>query len=70
MIGARLAFIYGTNHWFHASLASWLQTHHITGDALTDALVLMALAMTVARTLSLVARGRARGMTRCLNPAT
>ena len=32
--------------------------HHITVAALTDALVLMALAMTTARTLSLVARSQ------------
>jgi hypothetical protein len=32
--------------------------HHITVAALADGLVLMALAMTTARTLSLVARSR------------
>ncbi len=57
-IGARLAFIYGSAHWFSASLDSWMLAHHITADALTDALVLMALAMTVTRTLSLLARAR------------
>jgi hypothetical protein len=57
---ARLAFIYGSNHWFSASLGSWMLAHHITTDALTDALILMALAMTTARTLSLVARVRVR----------
>jgi hypothetical protein len=55
---ARLAFIYGSQHWFSASLGSWLVAHHISGDALTDALILMALAMTVARTLSLIVRSR------------
>jgi hypothetical protein len=54
--GARLAFIYGSSHWFSASLDSWMLTNHITVDALTDALVLLALAMTVTRTLSLLAR--------------
>jgi hypothetical protein len=58
VIGARLVFIYGTSHWFSASLGSWMHTHQITGAALTDALILMALAMTTARTLSLVARSR------------
>jgi hypothetical protein len=58
-ISARLAFIYGSNHWFSSSLNSWMLTHQITVDALTDALVLMALAMTVTRTLSLVIRSRA-----------
>jgi hypothetical protein len=57
-VSARLAFIYGSQHWFSASLGSWMLAHHITVAALTDALVLMALAMTTARTLSLVARSR------------
>jgi len=61
-ISGRLAFIYGTEHWFSHSLNAWMVTHHITGDALTDAVVVMALAMTAARTLSIVARGR-RGTT-------
>lgn len=55
---ARLAFIYGTNHWFSASLDSWMLAHHITAAALTDALVLEALAMAIARTISLFVRGR------------
>jgi hypothetical protein len=54
--GVRLAFIYGSSHWFSASLDSWMLTNHITADALTDALVLLALAMTITRTLSLFAR--------------
>jgi hypothetical protein len=58
VVGARLAFIYGTGHWFSASLDSWMFAHHVTAAALTDALVLMALAMTVARTLSLIVRSR------------
>jgi hypothetical protein len=53
---ARLAFIYGSSHWFSGSLDSWMSTHHITVAALTDSLVLLALAMTVTRTLSLLAR--------------
>ncbi len=55
---ARLAFIYGTQHWFAGSLDSWMLAHHITADVLTDALVLEALAMTTARTISLYARSR------------
>jgi hypothetical protein len=55
---ARLAFIYGANHSFAASLDSWMLTHHVTADALTDALIVMALAMTSARTLSLTVRSR------------
>jgi hypothetical protein len=61
---ARLAFIYGSEHWFAASLGSWMLAHHITTAALTDALVLEALAMTCARTLSLLVRSRAAGIAR------
>jgi hypothetical protein len=56
---ARLAFIYGSEHWFSGSLDSWMLAHHVSADALTDALVIMALAMTTARTLSLLIRSRA-----------
>ncbi len=55
---ARLAFIYGSQHWFAGSLDSWMLAHHITADVLTNALVLEALAMTTARTVSLYARSR------------
>jgi hypothetical protein len=58
VIGTRLAFIYGSEHVFSASLGSWMVAHHVTTAALTNGLVLMALAMTVARTLSLIARAR------------
>jgi hypothetical protein len=58
----RLAFIYGSNHWFSGSLDSWMQSHHVSVAALTDALVLTALAMTTARTLSLVVRSRATAL--------
>lgn len=53
---ARIAFSYGADHWFHDGLGSWMISHQITTDALTDALVLMALAMVVTRTLSVLAR--------------
>ncbi len=55
----RLAFIYGSQHWFSGSLDTWMLAHHVTTDALTDALILVALAMTTTRTLSLVARSQA-----------
>jgi hypothetical protein len=54
----RLAFIYGSQHWFSSSLDSWMLVHHITADVLTNALVLEALAMTTARTVSLYVRSR------------
>jgi hypothetical protein len=64
VIAARLAFIYGSQHWFSAELGSWMLAHHVTADALTDALVLMALAMTTTRTLSLLIRSRAHAGSR------
>jgi hypothetical protein len=56
---ARLAFIYGSQHWFSAGLDSWSIAHHVTADALTDSLIVMALAMTSARTFSLIVRAHA-----------
>jgi hypothetical protein len=36
-----------------------MATHHITSDALTDSLLLMAIAMMLTRTLTLAARASA-----------
>jgi hypothetical protein len=60
VIGARLAFTYGANHWYTAQLLHWMATNHISADALTDALIFMAIAMSVARTIRL-AHGRSVG---------
>jgi hypothetical protein len=59
-VGARLTFIYGSEHWYSAELSSWMLAHHVTADALTNSLILMALAMTITRTLSLRVRTHAR----------
>lgn len=56
VIGARAAFSYGCVHWFPGQLVSFGVQHQVTVAALTDALVFMALAMLVARTLGLAAR--------------
>ncbi len=61
IIGARLLFAYGANHWFTTQLGHWIVTNGVTVDALTDALIFMALAMAVARTLRLaIGWGRVR----------
>lgn len=56
VIGARAAFSYGCVHWFPTQLVSWGTAHHVSAAALTDALVFMAIAMLVTRTLGLWAR--------------
>ena len=53
IIGARLLFTYGANHWYTAQLSHWMITNGISLDALTDALIFMAVAMSVARSLRL-----------------
>jgi hypothetical protein len=56
VIGARAAFSYGAEHWFPKQLADWCIAHQVTGAAITDALIFMAVAMLLARTLGLAAR--------------
>ncbi len=62
VIGGRVLFAYGADHWFGAGIARFSVTHLITGaDAWTAAFVLMALAMVATRqvvTATLAARLR------------
>ena len=61
IIGLRLLFTYGANHWYHSQLGHWLITNGISVDALTDALIFMAVAMAVTRTIRLaVGRNQVR----------
>jgi hypothetical protein len=59
VIGLRLLFTYGANHWYTTQLGHWMATNGISLDALTDALIFMALAMAVTRSVRLAA-GRAQ----------
>jgi hypothetical protein len=59
VIGARAAFSYGAVHWFPVQLDQWSIAHQVTGDAITDGLIFMAVAMILARTLGLAVRAAA-----------
>lgn len=50
VIGARLTFSYGANHWFTNQLGTWMYQHQVSVDALTDTLIVMAIAMLLGRT--------------------
>jgi hypothetical protein len=56
VIGARAAFSYGSAHWFTSQLGHWMFAHQVTADAITDSLLLMAVAMTLTRTLTLASQ--------------
>src|SRR5262249_53708113 len=60
IIGARALFSYGSVHWWPTQLVHCGIAHQVTADALTDALVFMAIAMLVTRTLGIWARAGAR----------
>ncbi len=50
VIGGRVLFAYGADHWFPRAIGEFSRDHFITGaDAWTAAFVLMALAMVVSR---------------------
>ena len=50
VIGGRMVFAYGAEHWFGRAVGEFSMTHQITGaDAWTAAFILMALAMVVVR---------------------
>ncbi|MCL2770679.1 MAG: hypothetical protein FWD42_11335 [Solirubrobacterales bacterium] len=56
VIAARSCFSIGAVHWFSHPLATWMAGHQVTGAAITDTLIIMAVAMTLARTLGLAVR--------------
>ena len=53
IVAARAAFSIGATHWFPAQLAQWCATHQVTGAAITDGLIFMAIAMVLVRTAGL-----------------
>jgi hypothetical protein len=59
IIGLRLLFTYGANHWFTTQLGHWMSTSGVSVDALTDGLIVMAIAMSIARSMRLASGRRA-----------
>ncbi len=59
VVGARTAFSYGSAHWFPTQLASWCGRHDVSAAAITDGLILMAVAMLLTRTVGLAHRAAA-----------
>jgi hypothetical protein len=57
-VGARTAFSWGTVHWFPHQVDQWCLAHQVTGSAITDGLIFMALTMVLVRTTSLATRAR------------
>jgi hypothetical protein len=56
VVGARAAFSIGATHWFPAQLGQWCLAHQVSGAAITDGLIFMALTMVLVRTASLAGR--------------
>src|ERR1700733_1619169 len=56
IVAARAAFSIGPTHWFPVQLAQWCATHQVTGAAITDGLIFMAITMVLVRTAGLAVR--------------
>ena len=59
VIGARAAFSYGSTHWFSDRLGRWMIENAVSPAAITDALIFMAVAMLLTRTIGLAIRSHA-----------
>jgi hypothetical protein len=55
-VAARAAFSIGATHWFPSQLAQWCLAHQVTGAAITDGLIFMAITMVLVRTTVMAAR--------------
>ncbi|MCU4186733.1 hypothetical protein K6U06_20380 [Acidiferrimicrobium sp. IK] len=69
VIGARAAFSYGSVYWFGPQLARWMATNAISSAALTDAIIFMAIAMVLTRTIAMGVRAVNVGTTEAARPA-
>lgn len=58
IVGARAAFTYGASHWFGPQLDHWMIRSSVSGNAITDGLIFMAVAMILTRTLGMARRAR------------
>jgi hypothetical protein len=58
VIGARAAFTYGSSHWFGPQLDHWMVRNTVTGNAITDGLIFMAVTMILTRTLAMARHAR------------
>ena len=54
---ARLAFAYGSQHWFPHALGVFLVKHQLAAAALTNALIFLPVGMDVFRSVGLLGRG-------------
>jgi len=55
IVAARTAFSVGAINWFPAQLTQWCAAHQVTGAAITDGLIFMAITMVLVRTAALAA---------------